>query len=114
MLQRRRALAQAQAQAGAPEGGAAAQPDPAAQLPPSLTRRYEVFIRPRVKAATLKLRDISADQVGHLVRFKVRWQEGSWSAWMCMLGVCWGAFVCGGGVGGGGHFLTVQSCTCMG
>jgi len=70
-MQRRRAMDLAQVQAADGAAGAQAQADPAATLPASLTRRYEVHIHPRTKAATSKLREVSASQVGHLVKFKV-------------------------------------------
>lgn len=78
VLQRRRALEAAQAGGAGEAGGAAgaAGADPQATLPASLTRRYEVVVRPRAKAPAYKLREISATQVGHLVRFKVRQAGG--------------------------------------
>jgi hypothetical protein len=39
-------------------------------LPDSLTRRYDVLVRPRTTMRQSKLREIGAAQIGHLVTFK--------------------------------------------
>ena len=38
----------------------------------SLLRRYEVFIKPRNSKKPLKMRDIKATSIGHLVTLQVR------------------------------------------
>ncbi len=50
--------------------------DRQARLPPSLTRRYAVLLRPRSAAGVRKLREISAANIGHLVTFKVGGGQG--------------------------------------
>ena len=52
----------------------------ATNLPAELMRRFEVVIRPRSKAAPLKLREVSARHVGRLVSVRVRaaLKAGSW------------------------------------
>ena len=54
--------------------GILAQPpdDPSQKLPISLLRRYEVFIKPRNSMKPLKMRDIKATSIGHLVTLQVR------------------------------------------
>lgn len=46
--------------------------DPTQKLPASLMRRYEVFIRPRSSVKPLKMREIKAASIGHLVTMRVR------------------------------------------
>jgi len=46
--------------------------DPSQKLPTSLLRRYEVFIKPRNGMKPLKMRDIKATSIGHLVTLHVR------------------------------------------
>lgn len=47
--------------------------DPSQKLPTSLLRRYEVFIKPRNSMKPLKMRDIKATSIGHLVKLQVRY-----------------------------------------
>ena len=42
----------------------------AAQLPPSLRRRYRVYFKPETKRDVLKLREVRADQIGKFVTVK--------------------------------------------
>lgn len=46
--------------------------DPSQKLPKSLLRRYEVVIKPRNSVKPLKMRDIKATCIGHLVTLRVR------------------------------------------
>ena len=46
--------------------------DPSQKLPTSLLRRFEVFIKPRNSMKPLKMRDIKATSIGHLVTLQVR------------------------------------------
>lgn len=41
-------------------------------MPPELTRRYEVVVKPQTKQRALKLREINADHIGRLVTVQVR------------------------------------------
>lgn len=41
------------------------------QLPPALLRRFDVYLRPRAKAERVKLRGVSAHNIGHLVKLRV-------------------------------------------
>lgn len=55
---------------GLSEDEAGADNDAIPQLPPELLRRYQVVILPRAKMPTLRLREIGAQHVGHLVRLQ--------------------------------------------
>lgn len=46
--------------------------NPNDNMPPELTRRYEVVVRPQTKQRALKLREINADHIGRLVTVQVR------------------------------------------
>lgn len=43
----------------------------AGRLPPSLVRRYEVYLIPRLNAGTLRMRAITSSHVGKLCKVKV-------------------------------------------
>lgn len=45
--------------------------DPTQKLPASLMRRYDVVIRPRSSVKPLKMREIKAASIGHLVTMRV-------------------------------------------
>ena len=53
----------------ATEGDAEAS-DPAQQIPPSLKRRYEVFLMPRVKEKAVPLRQVRSGEIGQLLTVK--------------------------------------------
>ena len=95
--------------------GRAEQTDPKFALPASLMRRYEVIIRPRAKAGSRRLREISADSIGALVTFRgIVTQVGGWpsvnpsalwwvaSSWVATLRLPAGACIKPTGGGGWG------------
>ncbi|KAK9837164.1 hypothetical protein WJX81_007375, partial [Elliptochloris bilobata] len=67
VLHQQRQMRQQQAEADA-AGGQPAAEDDANRLPAELMRRYEVVIRPRQKQKAIKLREVSAEHIGKLVR----------------------------------------------
>lgn len=51
-------------------GAAGQQKDASNRVPPSILRRYDVYIHPKAKAERIKLRAVSSHHIGHLVRVR--------------------------------------------